>query len=86
MRFKIAVRVGVFVLIAFMAWACFTWPVVEASGVWTDESHVEADTASLQPVERPPTPMEVALRGAICAASLLLGFAIVRAARSRKPG
>jgi hypothetical protein len=83
MKSKICALIAISVLIIFMAWQCFTWPVVEAAGRWTDENHVEADMASWTAVERPPTYAEVVARGIFCGPSLLLGIALVRILRSK---
>jgi hypothetical protein len=83
MKSKTCALVAISVLIVFMAWPCFTWPVVEVRDGWTDESHMEADVASWT-VKRPPTPAEVVFRVVTCAASLLLGIALMRVLRSKK--
>ena len=86
MKSKICALVAISVLIAFMAWQCFTWPVIEMDGRWVEEEHIETYLATSTPHQRPPMPAEIAFRVLTCAASLLLGAALVRVLRSRKPG
>ena len=63
------------VLAVFMAWQCVTQPVVEMGGRWI-HNPTEAEAAlRWVPVERVPTPVEVAVRIATCTASLLFGAA-----------
>jgi len=85
MRFKVGALIVIAVLIAFMAWACFTWPVAEMGGRWV-HSDYEAEVVFRNQVERPPTGGEVFVRGIACTASLLLGVALMRVLRSKKGG
>jgi len=85
MKFKVGALIAISILIASMAWACFTWPVREAGGRWV-YSDYEAEQVLKIPVERPPTGGEVFLRGMACTASLLLGVAVMRVLRSKKAG
>jgi hypothetical protein len=86
MKSKVCALIAISVLIVFMAWQCFTWPVAEMGGRWVKAEYIEAELASSVPVERPPMPAEVVFRGITCAASLLLGVVLMRVLRSRKAG
>ena len=83
---KVSASIAISVLIVFMAWQCFTRPVMEMGGHWVKEENIEADLASSEHVERPPTGGEVFARGLTCAASLLLGSVLIRTLRLRNAG
>jgi hypothetical protein len=81
--------IAIAVLIVFMAWQCYTWPVVESDEHWVytrNSKVVDAELASRPPVERPPTTGEVVFRGVTCFASLLLAMALLRALSTKKVG
>jgi heme A synthase len=85
MKSKACALIAISVLVVFMAWQCFTWPVVEMGERWVRNER-EAELALNASVERPPTAGEMAARSAACTASLLLGAALVWVLRSRKAG
>ncbi len=84
MKLKIAALVMLTALIGFAAWACATWPVLEAPGVWIDYEYEAKKVAPLPPVNRPPTLGEVMIRGIACGTSLILGLALIRHLRSKR--
>jgi len=85
MKSKVCAFIAISILIAFMAWQCFTWPVVEMGSRWVHNEQ-EAELALTAPIERPPTAGEVFVRGVACTSSLLLGTALMRVLRSKRAG
>jgi hypothetical protein len=70
-----------FVLTAFVAWQCFTLPSVEMGGWWVDQETADAELTahSYNPVQHPPGPIEIAIRGIACTVGVLLGIKLIRA-------
>jgi hypothetical protein len=83
-RFKVCTWIALSVLVPVMAWQCVTRPVEEVGGARWVTKEFEANAAlNPDPIERPPTVAEVAVRGMACATSLLTGLALVRFLRSK---
>jgi hypothetical protein len=83
-RFKVCTWIAVSLLVTVMAWQCVTRPVEQGTVSWV-ESEFEIKLAEKQePIPRPPTAAEVAIRAAACTASLLTGLALVRRLQSKR--